>query len=162
MSNISSARKKEFEKLDAVIKDWKDVQGGLLPIMQQAQEICGCVDEEVQRHISDKTGKPISVIYGVSTFYSQFTLQPKGKYKVAMCLGTACYVRGAAKIIEALEKEMDVHVGDTTKDGLFTLDATRCIGCCGLAPAMMINDEVFGRLTPQDIPGIIQKFRQRG
>ncbi|MEL7602352.1 MAG: NAD(P)H-dependent oxidoreductase subunit E [Bacillota bacterium] len=162
MSNISSARKKEFEKLDAVIEAWKDVQGGLLPIMQQAQEICGCVDEEVQRHISEKTGKPLSVIYGVSTFYSQFTLQPKGKYKVAMCLGTACYVRGAAKIIEALEKEMDVHVGGTTNDGLFTLDATRCIGCCGLAPAMMINDEVFGRLTPADIPGIIGKFRQRG
>jgi NADH:ubiquinone oxidoreductase subunit E len=79
-----------------------------------------------------------------------------------MCLGTACYVRGAAKIIEALEKEMDVHVGGTTNDGLFTLDATRCIGCCGLAPAMMINDEVFGRLTPADIPGIIGKFRQRG
>lgn len=162
MSNISSARKKEFEKLDAAIEDWKDVQGGLLPIMQQAQEICGCVAEEVQQHISEKTGKPISVIYGISTFYSQFTLQPKGKYKVAMCLGTACYVRGAAKIIEALEKEMDVHVGDTTNDGLFTLDATRCIGCCGLAPAMMINDEVFGRLTPADIPGIIEKFRQRG
>ncbi len=162
MSNISSARKKEFEKLDAVIENWKDVQGGLLPIMQQAQEICGCVDEEVQRHISEKTGEPLSVIYGVSTFYSQFTLQPKGKYKVAMCLGTACYVRGAAKIIEALEKEMDVHVGGTTNDGLFTLDATRCIGCCGLAPAMMINDEVFGRLTPADIPGIIGKFRQRG
>lgn len=162
MSNISSARKKEFEKLDAVIEAWKDVQGGLLPIMQQAQEICGCVDEEVQRHISEMTGKPLSVIYGVSTFYSQFTLQPKGKYKVAMCLGTACYVRGAAKIIEALEKEMDVHVGGTTNDGLFTLDATRCIGCCGLAPAMMINDEVFGRLTPADIPGIIGKFRQRG
>ncbi len=162
MSNISSARKLEFEKLDVVIQDWKDVQGGLLPIMQQAQEICGCVDEEVQRHISEKTGKPLSVIYGVSTFYSQFTLQPKGKYKVAMCLGTACYVRGAAKIIEALEKELDVHVGGTTKDGIFTLDATRCIGCCGLAPAMMINDEVFGRLTPAEIPGIIQKFRQRG
>ena len=162
MSNISSARMKEFEKLDAAIEDWKDVQGGLLPIMQQAQEICGCVDEEVQRHISGKTGKPLSVIYGISTFYSQFTLQPKGKYKVAMCLGTACYVRGAAKIIEALEKEIDVHVGSTTNDGLFTLDATRCIGCCGLAPAMMINDEVFGRLTPADIPGIIEKFRQRG
>ena len=161
MSNISSARKKEFEKLDAVIEAWKDVQGGLLPIMQQAQEICGCVDEEVQRHISEKTGKPLSVIYGVSTFYSQFTLQPKGKYKVAMCLGTACYVRGAAKIIEALEKEMDVHVGGTTNDGLFTLDATRCIGCCGLAPAMMINDEVYGRLTPAEIPAIVEKYRAR-
>jgi NADH:ubiquinone oxidoreductase subunit E len=120
------------------------------------------VDEEVQRHISEKTGQPISVVYGISTFYSQLTLHPKGKYKVAMCLGTACYVRGAAKVIEALEKELGVSVGSTTQDSLFTLDATRCIGCCGLAPAMMINDEVIGRLTPADIPGINKKFRQEG
>ncbi len=162
MSNVSGARKKEFEKLDAVIEVWKEEQGGLLPIMQQAQEICGCVDEEVQRYISEKTGNPLSTIYGVSTFYSQFTLQPKGKYTIGMCLGTACYVRGSAKVMEALEKELKVSVGSTTQDSLFTLEATRCIGCCGLAPAMMINDEVYGRLTPADIPGIIEKYRQRG
>jgi len=154
-----STRQNEFERLDAVIEKWKDEEGGLLPIMQQAQEICGCLDEEVQRYLSEKTGQPMSAIYGISTFYSQFTLRPKGTYKIGMCLGTACYVRGSAKVIEALEKELKVPVGSTTEDGLFTLDATRCIGCCGLAPAMMINDEVYGRLTPADIPGIIAKYR---
>lgn len=156
-----STRQKEFEKMDAVIEKWKDEQGGLLPIMQQAQEICGCLDEEVQRYLSDKTGEPLSTIYGISTFYSQFTLAPKGQYKIGMCLGTACYVRGSAKVMEALEKELKVPVGATTEDGMFTLDATRCIGCCGLAPAMMINDEVYGRLTPADIPGIISKYRAK-
>ena len=156
-----STRQKQFEELDAVIEKWKDEQGGLLPIMQRAQEICGCLDEEVQRYLSVKTGAPMSTIYGISTFYSQFTLQPKGVYKIGMCLGTACYVRGSAKVMEALEKELKVAVGSTTEDGLFTLDATRCIGCCGLAPAMMINDEVYGRLTPADIPGIIAKYRAK-
>ncbi|HWR23646.1 MAG TPA: NAD(P)H-dependent oxidoreductase subunit E [Feifaniaceae bacterium] len=120
------------------------------------------MDEEVQRFISEKTGVPMSTIYGVATFYSQFTLQPKGVYKIGMCLGTACYVRGAAKVMEALEKELKVAVGATTADGLFTLEAMRCIGCCGLAPAMMVNDEVYGRLTPADVPGIIEKYRKKG
>ena len=155
-------RQKELERLDAVITKWKDEQGGLLPIMQQAQDICGCLDEEVQRFISEKAGVPMSTIYGVATFYSQFTLQPKGVYKIGMCLGSACYVRGAAKVMEALEKELKVAVGATTADGLFTLEAMRCIGCCGLAPAMMVNDEVYGRLAPADIPGIIEKYRKKG
>ena len=162
MSNVSSTRKAQFEKLDGVIAEWKDQQGGLLPIMQHAQEICGCMDEEVQLYISSQTGVPVSTIYGVATVYSQFTLEPKGKYTIGMCLGTACYVRGAAKVIEALQKELNVEIGRSTPDGLFTLDATRCIGCCGLAPAMMVNDEVYGRLVPTDIPGIIAKYREKG
>lgn len=162
MSNELGTRKEQFVKLDAVIDTWKDEQGGLLPIMQQAQDICGCLDEEVQRHISEQTGQPMTAIYGIATFYSQFTLEPKGKHTIGMCMGTACYVRGAAKVLEALEKELTVSTGKTTDDKLFTLEATRCIGCCGLAPAMMVNDEVYGRLVPNDIPGIIKKFREKG
>ena len=160
--STTDVRQKEFERLDAVIGKWKDEQGGLLPIMQQAQELCGCLDEEVQRFISERTGQPLSTIYGVATFYSQFTLQPRGVYTIGMCLGTACYVRSASNVMEALEKELKIAAGATTADGLFTLEATRCIGCCGLAPAMMVNDEVFGRLTPADIPGILEKFRKKG
>lgn len=160
--STTEARQREYDRLEAEIAKWKDEQGGLLPIMQQAQEICGCLDEGVQRFISEKAGVPMSTIYGIATFYSQFTLQPKGIYKIGMCLGTACYVRGAAKVMEALEKELKITVGETSADGLFTLEATRCIGCCGLAPAMMVNDEVYGRLTPADIPGIIEKFRKKG
>ncbi len=162
MSNVSSTRKEQYEMLDGVIAQWKDQQGGLLPIMQNAQEICGCMDEEVQLYISEKAGVPATTVYGIATFYSQFTLEPKGKNTIGMCLGTACYVRGAAVVMEALQKELDVEVGRTTPDGMFTLDATRCIGCCGLAPAMMINDEVYGRLVPADIPGIIAKYREKG
>lgn len=157
----NSIRKEQLEQLDAVIARWKDVQGGLLPIMQHAQEICGCMSEEVQHYVSEKTGTPVSVIYGVATFYSQFTLQPRGKYTVGLCLGTACYVRGSQAVLDELSKELGIEVGATTKDGLFTLEATRCIGCCGLAPAMMINDEVYGRLTPAEIPAIVEKYRAR-
>lgn len=161
MAGEANARKEQYKKLDEVIAQWQGEQGGLLPIMQHAQELMGCLDDEVQRHISQRTGASVSTIYGIATFYSLFTLKPKGKYKIGLCLGTACYVRGAQAVIDELSKELKVQVGQTTEDGLFTLDATRCIGCCGLAPAMMINDEVFGRLVPSDVPGILEKFRAR-
>lgn len=162
MANAIGSREEQYRKLDAVVERWKDEPGGLLPIMQQAQEICGCVDEDVQRHLSEKTGQPLTTIYGISTFYSQFTLQPKGKYTIGMCMGTACYVRGGADVFDALQKSLGIEGGKTTEDGLFTLEAMRCIGCCGLAPAMMVNDEVFGRLTPNDVSGIIDQFRKKG
>lgn len=162
MSNVSGTRVEQFEQLDGVIAEWKDQPGGLLPIMQHAQELLGCVDEEIQKYISKETGIPVADIYGVSTFYSQFALEPKGKYLIGMCLGTACYVQDAGKIMDALSKELGIESGKTTSDGLFTLEATRCIGCCGLAPAMMVNDQVYGRLTPQDVPGIIAEFRKKG
>lgn len=162
MANGNSIRKEQLEELDVAIAEWKDVPGGLLPIMQHAQEICGCVNEEVQHYISEKTGTPVSVIYGVATFYSQFTLQPRGKYSIGLCLGTACYVRGSQLVLDELEKQLGVKVGNTTPDGMFTLEATRCIGCCGLAPSMMINGEVYGRLTPAQIPAIVEKYRARG
>lgn len=159
MAIENSARKAQYEQLDKVIAQWKEVPGGLLPIMQNAQEILGCVDEEVQNYISENTGHPVSEIYGVATFYSQFTLKPRGKYNMGICLGTACYVRGSQLVLDELEKQLGIAVGDTTDDGMFTLSATRCIGCCGLAPAMMVNDEVYGRLVPGDVKGIIEKYR---
>lgn len=159
MVNEKNTRKEQFKELDAVIEQWKDEPGGLLPIMQHAQEIIGCVDEEVQKYISDKTGAPVSTIYGIATFYSLFTLEPNGKYTIGLCLGTACYVRGSQAVIDELQKQLNVEVGHTTPDGTFTLTATRCIGCCGLAPAMMINDEVYGRLKPAEVAGILEKYR---
>lgn len=159
---MSNARKEQFEQLNGVIEKWKDQPGGLLPIMQNAQEICGCVDEEVQQYIADKTGHPLAEIFGISTFYSQFTLKPRGKYTVSICLGTACYVRGSQLVLDELEKQLGIACGDSTDDGLFTLEATRCIGCCGLAPAMMINGDVYGRLTPAEVKGILDKYRTMG
>ena len=162
MDNGQGARKELYEQLDKVILQWKDQPGGLLPIMQNAQEIFGCVDEDVQHYISKEVGVPVSTIYGVATFYSQFTLQPKGTYALGLCLGTACYVRGSQLVMDELVKQLGVEPGHTTPDGLFTLDATRCIGCCGLAPAMMINDDVYGKVTPEEVSGILNKYRQIG
>ncbi|MEG1560019.1 MAG: NAD(P)H-dependent oxidoreductase subunit E [Clostridia bacterium] len=162
MVNVTEARKELYKELDSVIAQWKNEQGGLLPIMQRAQEIIGCLDEEVQQYISEKTETPVSTIYGIATFYSLFTLQPRGKYAVGMCLGTACYVRGAQLVYDELVKELGIQNGETTEDGMFSLVATRCIGCCGLAPAMMVGDEVYGRLTPENVKDIIENHRQRG
>lgn len=159
MANANDARAESFKELDKVIAQWKDEPGGLLPIMQAAQEKIGCVDEEVQNYISKAVNVPVTTIYGIATFYSLFSLEPKGKHVINVCLGTACYVRGAQKVMDKMEAELGVEAGHTTPDGLFTLAAMRCIGCCGLAPAMMIGDDVYGKCTPEKIPGILAKYR---
>ncbi len=147
-----------FKKLDKLIQSNKERKGALMPVLHEAQHIFGCLSLEVQQRISEKMKIPLSEIYGVVTFYSQFTLQPKGKYTIGVCLGTACYVRGSQAIIDKISEITGVEVGKTSKDGKFTLEATRCIGACGLAPVISINDEVYGKLTPDDIPGILEKY----
>lgn len=147
------------KQLDAVVAKWKSKEGCLMPVLQEAQEIYGYLPEEVQMMISKGLSVPMSDIYGVVTFYSQFNLQPKGKYKIGVCMGTACYVKNAADVFDRLKKELAVENGECTPDGLFSLDATRCLGCCGLAPVMMVNDDVYGRLTPDEIPGILAKYK---
>ena len=158
MANGQGARKELYEQLDKVILQWKDEPGGLLPIMQNAQEILGCVDEEVQHYISEKVGVPVSTIYGVATFYSQFSLYPKGKYKISVCLGTACYVKGSGDVFEELTKKLNIKSGECTADGRFSLDACRCVGACGLAPVLTVNDEVYGKVTVDDIDTILAKY----
>lgn len=148
-----------FDALKQFIAEHKDQPGALMPVMQKAQEIFGYLGEEIQACISENLGVPMSEIYGVATFYAQFALEPKGKHIIGVCLGTACYVRGSQAILDELSKELEVEVGKTTSDGLFTLEATRCLGCCGLAPVMMIGEDVYGRLVPEDIPDIIAKYR---
>ena len=140
--------------LKEAIAELKDTKGALMPIMQRAQDIYGYLPIEVQTMISDATGHPLEEIYGISTFYSMFNLNPK----VSVCLGTACYVKGSGDIYERLKKELDIDGGECTADGKFSLDACRCVGACGLAPVLMINDEVFGRLTADEVPEILKKF----
>lgn len=144
--------------LKQVIADLKDTKGALMPIMQHAQEIYGYLPIEVQTMISDETGIPLEKIYGVATFYAQFSLQPKGKYQISVCLGTACYVKGSSKIYEKLQELLGISGGECTPDGKYSLDTCRCVGACGLAPVMMINDEVYGRLVPDDVAGILAKY----
>ena len=154
-----SDRNEKFEKLAQVIQDHKEQKGALMPVLQEAQNIFGCVSEDVQKVIAEGLGVTLSEVYGVATFYSQFSLQPKGKYVCGVCLGTACYVKGSQAVLDKLCEELEINAGDTTKDGQFTVQATRCLGACGLAPVMMINDDVFGRLTPAEIPGILEKYK---
>lgn len=154
-----SDRNEKFEKLAQVIQDHKEQKGALMPVLQEAQNIFGCVSEDVQKVIAEGLGVTLSEVYGVATFYSQFSLQPKGEYVCGVCLGTACYVKGSQAVLDKLCEELEIQPGDTTKDGKFTVQATRCLGACGLAPVMMINDDVFGRLTPAEIPGILEKYK---
>ena len=151
--------KEKFDKLQEVIDKLKQEQGSLMPIMQHAQEIFGYLPEDVQRYIAKGLDIPLSDVYGVATFYAQFKLNPAGKYNISVCLGTACYVKGAQLVLNKLEEVLGVKAGETTADGLFTLNATRCLGACGLAPVMMVNDDVYGRLTPDQVPAIIEKYR---
>lgn len=154
-----SDQKEKYEKLRQAIETHKDQKGALMPILQEAQGIFGCVPRDVQEIIADALGTTLSEVYGVATFYSQFSLEPKGENVIGVCLGTACYVRGSQKVLDKVSSELGIEVGKTSKDGKFTLQSTRCLGACGLAPVMMINEEVYGRLVPEDVPGILDKYR---
>lgn len=145
-------------ELDEIIERYKKQEGMLIRILQQAQELYGYLPLEVQARIAEKLNLPISTVNGVVSFYSLFTQEPRGKNTISVCLGTACYVKGAREILSAIKEELQIDVGETTMDRLFTLKATRCIGACGLAPVITINDEVHGRLTPADIPSVLYPY----
>lgn len=151
--------KEQEAQLLAMISELKSQKGALMPILQRAQDIYGYLPKEVQQIISDETGIPMSKIYGVVTFYSQFNLYPKGKYQISVCLGTACYVKGAGDIFERIKERLGIEDGECTPDGKFSLDACRCIGACGLAPVIMINDKVYGRLTVEDVDRILAEYK---
>jgi len=153
------SKKSEFAELKAYIDSVKNSQGVTMQILQKAQGIFGYLPLEVQQFISDETNIPLADIYGVVTFYTQFSTEEKGKHKIGVCLGTACYVRGSQEILDKLSEELKVSVGKTTEDKLFTLEATRCLGCCGLAPVMVIDDDVYGKLEAKKIPDILKKYQ---
>lgn len=150
--------KEQEGELLKVIAELKDTKGALMPIMQKAQDIYGYLPIEVQKIISDNTGIPLEKIYGVATFYAQFALQPKGKFRISVCLGTACYVKGSGKVYEKLQEVLNLKEGECTPDGKFSLESCRCVGACGLAPVMMINDDVHGRLVPDDVEKILAQY----
>ncbi len=145
-------------KLRAIIAELKDERGSLMPIMQKAQDIYGYLPIEVQTIIADELHIPLEKVYGVATFYAQFALYPKGKYKISVCLGTACYVKGSGDLYNALMEKLGIAGGECTADGKFSLEACRCIGACGLAPVLTVNDDVYGRLTVDDLDDILAKY----
>ncbi len=155
------SKHKEFSELKKFIDSVKNSQGILMQTLQKAQDIFGYLPLEVQQFISDETNIPLADIYGVVTFYTQFTIEEKGKHKVGVCLGTACYVKGSQDVIDKLADELNIKVGQTTDDKMFTLEATRCLGCCGLAPVMTIDEDVYGNVDPKKVPEIIAKYKNQ-
>lgn len=159
ISNLPFQGTKEQEaQLQKIIAEHKGQPGAIMPVLQQAQEVYGYLPVEVQTMVAEGLGVPLEEVFGVSTFYSQFSLTPKGKYNVSICLGTACYVKGAQAVLDKLCEKLGIQPEECTPDGLFSLTACRCVGACGLAPVLTINDDVYGRLTPDEVDGILAKY----
>lgn len=150
-----------FQKLEKIMEEAVDKEMALIPILHKAQEIFGYLPEEVQQFIAEKMQVPIGRIYGIVTFYNFFSTSPKGKHQISVCTGTACYVRGAQKVLDEIKKELKIEVGETTKDGLFSLDCLRCIGACGLAPVIMIDSDVHGKLEKEQVQEILDFYRNQ-
>lgn len=140
------------------IEAHRNEAGALMPVLHEAQSIYGYLPAEVQQVIADGLNVPLAEVYGVATFYSQFSLAPKGKHRISVCLGTACYVKGSDKILEAVEKELRITCGECTPDKKFSIESCRCVGACGLAPVMIVDGEVYGKLTADDVTGILDKY----
>lgn len=155
------ASAEQINKLKAVIEESRSVKGCLMHVLQEAQAIFGYLPIEVQTIIAEGLGISLSEVYGVATFYSQFSLTPKGKHRISVCLGTACYVKGSDKILEEVQKVLGIACGECTEDGLFSIDSCRCVGACGLAPVMMIDNDVYGKLKPEMVKDIIKKYTDK-
>ena len=149
----------ELTQLNDAIKQYAGKPGYLIPALKTAQEIFGYVPHEVQQRVADILTVTPSHVYGVVTFYSFFTITPRGRHTIRLCLGTACYVKGGKEILETLVREFHMNVGETTEDGRFTLEGVRCLGACGLAPAMLIGDDTHGNMSPRDIPKILEGYQ---
>ncbi|HPB10580.1 MAG TPA: NAD(P)H-dependent oxidoreductase subunit E [Kiritimatiellia bacterium] len=145
-------------RLDDVIREYRDKPGGLIPALQTAQALFGYLPEPVIRKIADGFGKPVSEVTGVVTFYSFFTLHPRGKFLVRVCLGTACYVRGGKEVLDAFKKKLGIDVGETTADRNFSLEVGRCFGACGMAPVVMVNETVYQRVKPARVGELVNQI----
>ena len=149
----------QLAKINEIIDKYKDTQGALIPTLHEVQEYYGYLPIEVQELIAEGLHIPLAEVYGVVSFYAQFSIQPKGKYNINVCMGTACYVKGAGKILEKFERLLGIKAGTTTEDGEFGIEACRCVGACGLAPVVMVNGEVYGRLIQDDAKNIVDKYK---
>ena len=157
--NCNCCKKDEF--MEGVFKTYKPVQDNLIQILNEVQDHYGYIPEHAQKEISEFLNIPMAKIYGVITFYSRFTLKPKGKYNIAVCLGTACYVKGSQKIMDRLKDRLKIEAGETTPDGKFSIEETRCVGACGLAPVFTVNGEVYGKATVQKLDQVLDELNNK-
>lgn len=150
-----------YQKVRTICAEHRNDSGELITILHQCQDILGYLPREIQEEVAKNLHIPVARVYGVVTFYSYFTMEPKGKYPISVCMGTACYVRGAEKILDELQRQLGIQIGGTTEDGLFSLDCLRCVGACGLAPVVTIAGKVYGRLTADMVKGILDEYRSK-
>ena len=150
----------KFKDLELFIQKGNDDESSLIAVLHHAQNLYGYLGREVQEYVANRLNIPLSKVYGVITFYSYFSTEPKGKYVINVCAGTACFVRGAGEIIEEFKKQLNIELGETTEDGLFTLDTLRCVGACGLAPVVMVNNRVYGHFTKKNVEEVINEHKR--
>jgi len=156
--NTTALHEPQIQTMKDICQSFGNRSGELINILHKTQEAFGYLPVEVQQVIAKELNIPVAKVYGVVTFYSFFTMKPKGLHPISVCMGTACYVRGAEKIVDALKEELDIDVGGVTNDGKFSLNCLRCVGACGLAPVMMIGDKVYGRIEPKEVKGILDSY----
>ncbi|WP_139904683.1 NADH-quinone oxidoreductase subunit NuoE [Clostridium thermarum] len=149
----------KFKELDEFIHQQENKESALIAVLHKAQELFGYLGEEVQNYVAEKLSIPVSKVYGVISFYSYFTTEPKGKYVISICTGTACFVKGSGEIVEEFKRKLNIKEGETTKDGLYTIDTLRCVGACGLAPVIMVNNRVYGHFTKKDINKVLEEYK---
>ncbi|MBV1820152.1 NAD(P)H-dependent oxidoreductase subunit E [Clostridium cochlearium] len=159
MEELQGFTKEQVTKLDEIIEKHKEDSGKLIPMLEEVQALLGYVPVSVQERIASKTGISENRIYGVVSFYSFFTMKPRARHRVQICLGTACYVKGGKEIAEKIEKEFNVKPGESTKDGRFTYETTRCFGTCGLAPVIAVDGKVYGKVKPEEVMDILNEYK---
>ncbi len=157
-SDVDVIDSAKYRKIDAIIERYKDKPGSLIPVLQQAQDVCGYLPHAVQRYIAKGMRISPSVVFGVATFYSFFTLVPRGKYIIRVCLGTACYVKRSEEILDKLKDELDIEVGEITRDKKYSIEAVRCLGACGLAPVVVIGQDTYGDVAATKVMDIVKKY----
>ena len=160
MSECKCGNGKENSDLEEILEKYEKDKSNLIQILNQVQEKYGYISQDAQKAISEYLEISMAEVYGVITFYSRFTLKPKGKYNIAVCLGTACFVKGSEKVLDKVKEILKIDVGQTTDDGLFSIEATRCVGACGLAPVFTVNEEVYGKATPEMVENVINRIKE--
>ena len=159
MSSVKiELKRNQIERIHSFCEAFGNDPGELINILHRTQQEFGYLPAEVQEVVAEKIGIPVAKVYGVVTFYSFFTMIPKGAYPISICTGTACYVRGAENVLAEFKKQLKIEVGETTKDGKFSLSCLRCVGACGLAPVVLVGDKTYGRVAPDDVEDIIREY----
>jgi NADH:ubiquinone oxidoreductase subunit E/NAD-dependent dihydropyrimidine dehydrogenase PreA subunit len=150
---------KDMEIMNKIIEEYKDAEGGLVPVLQKANDTYNYLPEPILRYTAQQLDIPLSVVCRIATFYNAFSLEPRGKHIITVCLGTACHVKGAGRVVQALEEKLGIKKGETTEDKLFTLDVVRCIGCCGLAPVLKVGEEIHGLMSKAKVPELLEMYK---